>query len=140
QTARQRLSSAIEADRLPQVLLITGPHGIGKQRLALWLAERLLCERRGAEPCGECQSCRRVRDLGHPDVHWLVPIPRPKAGEPDKQVEEAAESLEAAMAERRTTGRWGSPDGMSSHGIASARLLQRRAAMKASEGGWRVFI
>ncbi len=140
QQARQRLSAAIAADRLPQVLLITGPRGIGKQRLALWLAERLLCEVAGAEPCGQCLSCRRVRDLSHPDVHWLVPIARPKAGEPDKQVDEAAESIEAAMAERRGTGRWGAPDGMANHGIASARLLQRRAAMKAAEGGWRVFI
>lgn len=137
---RRQLSATIGAGRLPQVLLLTGPHGIGKQRLALWLAERLLCEQPGAEPCGQCPSCRRVRDLAHPDVHWLVPIPRPKAADTDKQVDEAAELLEATMAERRASGRWGAPDGMSSHGIASARLLQRRAALKASEGGWRVFI
>jgi DNA polymerase-3 subunit delta' len=81
-----------------------------------------------------------VLDLAHPDVHWLVPIPRPKAGDSEKQVEEAAESLEAVMAERRTTGVWTRPDGMASHGIASARWLQRRATMRAAEGGWRVFI
>ena len=108
--------------------------------LALWLAELLLCERGGPEPCGECGNCRRVQGLVHPDVHWLVPIPRPKAGEIDKQLDEAAESLEAAMAERRVAGRWSAPDGMASHALASARLLQRRAAMKAAEGGWRVFI
>ena len=77
---RDRLSAAVAASRLPQVLLVTGAQGIGKQRLALWLAELLLCERGGPEPCGECGNCRRVQGLVHPDVHWLVPIPRPKAG------------------------------------------------------------
>ena len=140
QPTRSRLNAAIRADRLPQVLLVTGPDGVGKQRLALWLAERLVCEAGGDEPCGSCTPCRRVRELVHPDVHWLVPIPRPKAGDSEKQLEEAAESLEAAMAERRESGRWGSPDGMAGHGIASSRFLQRRAGMMASEGGWRVFI
>jgi DNA polymerase-3 subunit delta' len=137
---RRELARAVATGRLPQVMLLTGPTGVGKQRLALWLAQRLLCTEPEAEPCGRCISCRRVLDLAHPDVHWLVPIPRPKAGDTDKQVEEAAESLEAAMAERRKAGSWSAPDGMSSHGIASARWLQRRATMKAAEGGWRVFI
>ncbi|HRP09290.1 MAG TPA: DNA polymerase III subunit, partial [Gemmatimonadales bacterium] len=137
---RERLAAAIDADRLPQVLLVTGPAGVGKQRLALWLAERLLCEAPSDKPCGRCGSCKRVLELAHPDVHWLVPIPRPKAGDPDKQVEEAAETLQAVMAERRAEGRWGRVDGMANHGIASARLLQRRAALTAVEGGWRVFI
>ena len=137
---RSELASAVTSGRLPQVILLTGPSGVGKQRLALWLAQRLVCAEPTDEPCGRCVPCRRVLDLAHPDVHWLVPIPRPKAGDTDKQVEEAAESLEAVMAERRKTGSWSSPDGMSSHGIASARWVQRRATMKAAEGGWRVFI
>lgn len=137
---RRELSGAVASGRLPQVILLTGPSGVGKQRLALWLAQRLLCTEPNGEPCGRCSSCRRVLDLAHPDVHWLVPIPRPKAGDTDKQVEEAAESLEAIMAERRKSGSWTSPDGMAIHGIASARWLQRRATMKAAEGGWRIFI
>ena len=70
----------------------------------------------------------------------MIPVPRPKASEPDKQVEEVAEALAAVMAERRATPLWGVPDGMSSHGIASARWLQRRITLMAAEGGWRVFI
>jgi DNA polymerase-3 subunit delta' len=70
----------------------------------------------------------------------MVPVARPKASESDKQVEEVAEALAAVMAERRATPLWGVPDGMSSHGIASARWLQRRIALMAAEGGWRVFI
>jgi len=134
ESTRSRLSDAIASDRLPQVLLLTGSRGVGRQRLGLWIAQSLFCERRSGEPCGTCRSCRLVLELGHPDLHWFIPIPRPKAGDPDKQVEEAAETLAEVMAERRKAPLWPTPDGMASHGVASARLLQRRLAMRPVEG------
>lgn len=137
---RRQLAAAYRSKRLPQVLLVTGPAGVGKQRFALWLAQLILCERPGLEPCGECRSCRLVRSLSHADVHWFVPILRPKASDPDKQIEETAESLAGVMEERRGSGVWSAPDGMAIHSMASVRLLQRRAAMTSVEGGARVFI
>ena len=77
---RRRLARSARAGTLPQVLLFTGPTGVGKQRLALWLAQLVLCERKDDEPCGACRACRLVEGLAHADVHWFVPIPRPKAG------------------------------------------------------------
>ena len=91
--ARRRLSTARAKRQLPQVILMTGPEGVGKQRLALWLAQLVLCEAPADEPCGRCRACHLVLGLAHADLHWIVPIPRPKAGEPDKQMEEAAESI-----------------------------------------------
>lgn len=141
QEIRAQLNRAISAGTLPQVLLVTGAPGIGKQRLALWLAQRLMCATPAdGEPCGRCGGCLKVLGLAHPDVHWFVPVLRPKAGEPDKQAEEVAESLEAVMAERRANPLWTAPDGMAIHGIASARLVQRQASLTAAEGGWRVFL
>jgi DNA polymerase III subunit delta' len=108
--------------------------------LALWLAQLVLCEAPGKDPCGTCRSCRLVGGLTHPDLHWFVPIPRPKASETDKQVEEASEALAEAMEERRSRPLYAQSDGMASHGIASVRLLQRRASLTSVEGGRRVFI
>lgn len=139
--ARQRLAAAHAAGRLPQVLLLEGPEGVGRQRLGLWLGQLLLCPApSGGEPCGSCRSCRMALGLAHPDLHWFVPIPRPKAGDPDKQVDEAAEAIGAVLAERRQEPLYGAPDGMASHGIASIRLLQRRASLTSVEGGARVFL
>jgi len=138
--ARRRLARAHRGDRLPQVLLVTGPSGVGKQRLALWLAQLLVCEQAGLDPCGECRRCRLVMGLSYADLHWFVPIPRPKAGDPDKQVEEAAELIADVMEERRGSGLWAPPDGMASHSMASVRLLQRRASLTSVEGGARIFI
>lgn len=138
--AKLRLAQARRAGRLPQVLLISGPAGVGKQRLALWLAQLVLCERPGEEPCGVCRSCRLIQGLAHPDLHWFVPIPRPKAADNEKQTAEAAEALAQVMAERREQPLYAPPDGMASHSLASVRLLQQQAALTAVEAGARVFI
>ncbi|MFL5402630.1 MAG: ATP-binding protein [Gemmatimonadales bacterium] len=137
---RGRMAEAVRSGRLPQVLLLTGPAGVGKQRLALWLGQLLLCENPGDEPCGKCRACRLVEGVSHSDLHWFVPISRPKASEPDKQVEEASQALAAALEERRNQPLYGQCDGMAIHGVASVRLLQRRAAFTPVEGGRRVFI
>jgi len=81
-----------------------------------------------------------VLGLAHADLHWFVPIPRPKAADPAKQVEEAAEALAAAMEERRAKPLYPKPDGMAGHPISVVRLLQQRAGLTSVEGGRRVFI
>jgi len=139
-STRVKLAEAARNDRLPQVLLVTGEAGVGKQRLALWLAQWLLCGQPAAEPCGTCRGCRSVLELQHPDLHWFVPVLRPKAADPDGQAEEVAEALADVMTERRTRGLWGAPDPMAIHGMGSVRLMRRRAAITAAQGGRRVLI
>jgi DNA polymerase III subunit delta' len=138
--ARRRLAEALRTGRLPQVILISGPAGVGKQRLALWLAQLVFCERQEAEPCGTCRGCRLVDGLAYADLHWFVPVPRPKASDPDKAVDEAAQTIAEVMEERRSRPLYGPPDGMASHSMASVRLVQRRASLTSVEGGRRVFI
>jgi DNA polymerase-3 subunit delta' len=85
--ARQALAAAHAAERLPAALLLHGARGIGKQRMALWLAQLLVCTRPGEEPCGACPPCRMAASLEHPDVHWYFPLPRPKGATGDKLVD-----------------------------------------------------
>jgi DNA polymerase-3 subunit delta' len=81
-----------------------------------------------------------VGTLSHPDLHWFVPVPRPKVSDPEKQVEEAGQLLAQAMEERRNHPLYTGTDAMASHGIAAVRLVQRRAGLTSVEGGRRVFI
>src|SRR5687768_10048656 len=99
--ARRKLAKAAGTGRLPQVLLLTGDAGVGKQRLALWLPQLVLCKHAGEEPRGSCRTCPLVSGLSHADVPWFVPTARPRAADPDKQVEEAPQTRADIMEERR---------------------------------------
>src|SRR5881396_2602915 len=154
---RYRLAGAIASGRLPQALLFEGPPGVGKQRLALWLAQAMVCEGTGnpqglpdsrgkggtgkGEPCGQCQPCKLVLNLSHPDVHWFVPVELSKKGaDADKQVDLVAEALAEEMAERRERPLYEPASGLASHGIASVRLMLRRLALTPAFGRRKVFV
>ncbi len=143
---RNRLAGASASGRLPQALLFEGPRGAGKQRLALWLAQLLLCRHTAGragrgEPCGQCQDCRLVLTLTHPDVHWFVPLELSRKGaDADKQVDLVAEALAEEMAARREQPLYQAPGGLAIHGIAAVRLLLRRLALTPALGRWKVFI
>jgi len=137
---RARLHEAAAAGRLPQTLLFEGPAGVGKQRLALWLAEALLCEGSPA-PCGHCGACRLVENLSHPDLHWIVPVELAKKGaDADRQVDQVEEALGEIMAARREDPLYEPPGGLAAHGMASSRLLLRRLTMRPARGTRAVFI
>jgi DNA polymerase-3 subunit delta' len=135
-----RLGGSLASGRFPQAALFAGPTGAGKQRIALWVAQGLLCERGPGAPCGACRSCRQTAQLIHPDLHWFVPIPRPKAGDAAKQADEAAELLAQVMEERRATGLWQRPDGTTGHALASVRLLHRKVWTTPFSGARKVFV
>jgi DNA polymerase-3 subunit delta' len=99
--ARHDLSRAYAARVLPAALLFHGPRGVGKQRLALWLAQLLVCERPSGEPCATCSRCRMALALEHPDIHWFFPLERPRAGSADRLVEALEAARHEALAELR---------------------------------------
>jgi DNA polymerase-3 subunit delta' len=129
ESLRSRLEDALASGRFPQAALLLGPAGVGKQRLALWIAQGLLCERGPGAPCGACTSCRQAAELGHPDLHWIVPIQRPKASDPDKQVDEARDLIGEAVQGRRAQRAYRPVDGMMGHPLASIRYIQRIAVL-----------
>lgn len=142
---RNRLAGAVASGRLPQSLLFEGPRGVGKQRLALWLAQLICCERaapeQASEPCGQCRPCRLALDLQHPDIHWFVPVELGKKGaDADRQIDLVEEALAQEMAARREQPLYEAPGGLASHAIASVRLLLRRLALTPALGRRKVFI
>lgn len=65
----------VDADKIPHALLISGPSGIGKMRLARALVSYINCENRhDGDSCGVCPSCRRIEAGNDPDIHYFYPI------------------------------------------------------------------
>ncbi|TWT43796.1 DNA polymerase III subunit delta' [Phycisphaerae bacterium RAS1] len=69
------LRRALRSGRMPHAYLFDGPEGVGKERAALALAARLLCEAEqpapDADACGECTACRLMAVGNHPDFHLV---------------------------------------------------------------------
>jgi DNA polymerase-3 subunit delta' len=137
---RERLAESVRAGTLPASLLFQGPRGVGKQRLALWLAQRLLCENPSAlAGCGTCKACRYVAELTHPDLHWIFPRPRLKDSDPD--LEQVRDDYAEATAERAAAnGLYPAASGSEGIYVATVRSLVQRAAMSPAMGSRKIFI
>ena len=74
------LARACHDGNLPSGVLIHGPPGVGKQHLALWTAQVLLCANRTPSgPCMVCKSCLLSQKVEHPDLHWFFPVSKPSS-------------------------------------------------------------
>lgn len=140
---RTRLTSSAADGRLPASLLLQGRRGVGKQRLALWLGQYLLCERAMAErlpePCGSCQHCRYAERGMHPDLHWFFPRPRLKDG--DATADDVKGDLGEAITERmEADGLWAPPPGTDGLYVATIRALVHLASLRPAMARRMVFV
>lgn len=102
QEVRGVLGDAYGRGALPSSLLIHGPRGVGKQRLALWIGQLLVCTSpESSGPCERCGPCRMAKSLEHPDIHWYFPLARPKKVSGDRLVDALEEARMQALAEVR---------------------------------------
>lgn len=140
---RAALAHAFQRNRLPGSLLIHGPAGVGKQRLGLWLAQRMICENPSdVEPCNSCVPCKAALRLQHPDIHWFFPMVRPKSsGGSDKMGEALEEARAEALEERRNTHfRATTPTEMVGLFVAHIQILRRYAMSRPAMGRRKIFI
>jgi len=135
---RERLLGALASGRLPASLLLHGPAGVGKQRLALWLGAAILCESKD-RPCGICQACRYCGELAHPDLHWI--FPRPRLKDADASHEDVRQDYAEAIAERlATNGLYPRPSGSEGIFVAAVRSIVHRAGISPALARRKVFI
>ena len=68
------LARAVARESVPPTLLLAGPAGVGKWRVACAIAEALNCQAPVAgDACGTCRSCDRIARGMHVDVPVLEP-------------------------------------------------------------------
>ena len=152
QLTRDALVRARREGSFPSALLLHGPRGVGKQRLALWTGQLLLCgtqadaqrNRQAEEPCGECHACRLALGLKHPDLHWHFPLPRPKGVSADRLADaleheraQHLDTLRAAPIRRPDRDEAKTPRGIY---LAAVRTIRRRAQSRPAMGPAQVFV
>ncbi|MCB0392518.1 MAG: DNA polymerase III subunit [Bdellovibrionales bacterium] len=68
-----KLEKAQTTQHLASTHIFVGPAGIGKKRVALGMAQNLLCESREGRACGRCGSCIRVEKQQHESLLLTLP-------------------------------------------------------------------
>jgi DNA polymerase-3 subunit delta' len=135
---RQRLLDNVQRGNLPASLLLAGPPGVGKQRLALWLGQALLCDA-SAPPCGVCRHCKYVLELAHPDLVWF--FPRPRLRDSDAELRDVRADYAEARAERlKSGGLYAPPDGTAGIYVATVRAIVRDSALSPALARRKVFV
>ncbi len=139
---RRSLARAHHEHMLPSALLLHGLRGVGKQRLALWLAQLQLCAAPTPEgPCQECRACRLALALEHPDLHWYFPLPRPKGVSGDRLADALETARIEALAEIRAQPvRASQGDELRGLYLGLIQGLRRRAHVRPSMSDAQVFI
>jgi len=141
---RARLLDAHARGALPASLLLHGPRGVGKQRLALWLGQALVCaggaaDRPGGAACGRCQHCRYAEQYAHPDLAWY--FPRPRLKDADAGPDEVKADYAEARAERAARhGLYAPGSGSEALYVATVRTLVRQAAVSPAMAARKVFV
>ncbi len=74
QRIKEIFSSAFSTNSLGHAYMLSGEEGTGKLQAALELAMALLCKEPENAPCYQCDSCRRILNHSHPDLHLLFPV------------------------------------------------------------------
>lgn len=68
------LRETVDSDRVPHAILLGGPEGIGKMRVARAFVSYLYCmDRHDGDSCGKCPACLQNAHHNNPDVHFIFP-------------------------------------------------------------------
>jgi DNA polymerase-3 subunit delta' len=112
-------------DQLPQVILLTGPSGIGKNRFAAKVIASLFCK----ESCGHCMDCKAIATSQHPDI--LV------VGHGQQLIKTAeAEELQKHLSVQGFQGRRGSLIFDADHMTKESANRLLKTLEEPSEGAW----
>ena len=66
------MQNAIRTDKVSHAYILSGESGSGKKLLAGLFAMTLQCEEHGADPCGNCPSCKKALSGNHPDILYVT--------------------------------------------------------------------
>lgn len=64
---------SLERQRERHAVMLLGQAGLGRRKLAYYLAVLVNCEQALETPCGQCRSCKAALNNSHPDIWEIGP-------------------------------------------------------------------
>lgn len=65
------IQNAVTSNKVSHAYIMNGERGAGKKLLSRLFARTLLCEEKGADPCGKCISCIQAESNNNPDIIFV---------------------------------------------------------------------
>lgn len=98
------LHRVVDSGRIANAYLFHGPTGAGKEAMAMEFAAIMNCQSNGERPCGECQGCKQMRSLQHPNLQLLYALPGGDSGDKSDPLrglsETVLEAIQTAVREK----------------------------------------
>ena len=143
---KQHLARLLAENKLPHAIMLCGPKGAGKLPLALAFAQMLLCQHPTDDgACGSCSDCHMSAIWAHPDLHFSFPVFKGKSTDKpvsDDFLQEWREQI--SRCPYFDTEEWLEDIGAENQQITiyvqESDNLQRKLALKSSQGGRKVVI
>lgn len=146
QRVKALLKKAVTSGQIAHAYLFEGAEGIGKDALALEFARVLNCREKRPEACGQCESCKRMDTLQHPNVRIIMALPAGKGetsgDDPLKGfTDEQMDSIKAELAAKaKDPYHRISISKANFIKVNSVREIRRQASLTASDSGRKVFV
>jgi len=138
------LTNAITTDKIAQAYIFHGASGTGKLLTAFSFAKALNCLGDNIEikPCNTCNSCVKINQFSHSDIHFIFPIPNYDIDDNGVVKSQAEFEQIRKYIDGKITNPWQDYtfDKPTAIRIEQIRALQKDVGMSKVEGKKKVFI
>lgn len=147
QELKNQLVSAHGRGKVAHAQLFAGRPGTAVLPMALAYASYLMCENKvGADSCGTCANCVRIKKLVHPDIHLIFPKISAAENKYEKVLSEAISKfrefvLKTPFGDLET---WAHAYGQENKNLLisreDSRQMLKHVSMRSVEGGYKILL
>ena len=145
---KKTMVAMADSGRVSHAMLLYENEGCGALPLALAYVQYLNCRNRhDGDSCGECQSCRQMTGLVHPDTHFVFPVNSSRKVDVQKPVSESFLPLWRELVhenpyflESDLYARLGIEGKAGNIAIAEARYILEKLSLSSVEDGYKTVL
>jgi DNA polymerase-3 subunit delta' len=142
---KSKLIHSVNEGRISHAQLFLGPEGSGNLAIALAYVQFIYCENKEEnDSCGVCPSCRKIKNLTHPDLHFSFPFI--KSGKEGETSDNFITEFRKAIIENPYINllNWydylGNQDKQGIISVKESELINKKLSLKSFEGGYKTYI